>query len=349
MSARTQALGQFRRIVVPTDFSSGSSEAMKLAVGLAGRGTTITAVHVVDSFQYRYGTPESCNVKKQLAWTNAQLSMGNWLEEGKFYDCAKIVLEGDPAPAIVEFVAIDKSDLVVLATSGRLHLSRLLMGSVAEEIFREVPCAVLVLGPKCHVSPTPRLRRLLFATDLETHSLAALPRLSKLSRALNSGIWVLRAVPGGIPSHAEQSRIRKETRETVEVNADRHLRNRIKHIHVAFSPPVRAISTFAARSRADAIVLGIREGGELTRAATHVPWAIAHRIIARAACPVLTLRGRRLVCTDIRHPIDVLDRIQRSKPKQRFLTSGPNVLQASGKGRRFFNVCSRQRPSLRPR
>jgi nucleotide-binding universal stress UspA family protein len=291
MDVRKQRFGQFRRIVVPTDFSLGSSKAMKFALGFACHGTTVTAVHVLDSFPYRYGTPDLCNQKRQSAWANTQVSMARWLEQGKFCSCTKVVLEGDPAPTIAKFVAANKSDLVVLSTSGRLHVSRLFLGSVAEEIFREVPCAVFALGPKCNTSTAQHLERLVFATDLEPHSLAALSKLSRLSRAFNSKIWILRAVPGGIPSRAQQSRLKKETNEQVLARADRYVAKQIERIRVAFAPPVGAITAFASRVKADAIVLGIRRGGELTRAATHIPWEVAHRVIAKASCPVLTIRG----------------------------------------------------------
>jgi nucleotide-binding universal stress UspA family protein len=85
--------------------------------------------------------------------------------------------------------------------------------------------------------------------------------------------------------------MRKETQERLGEVADRDLRKRIKKIHVVFAPPVKAITSFANRIRASAIVMGIRRGGELTRAATHIPWAIVHRVIAEARCPVLTIRG----------------------------------------------------------
>ena len=61
-------------------------------------------------------------------------------------DCR--LLEGDPATAIVEAAEETGADLVVMGTSGRTGLTRLLMGSVAEEVLRHAPCPVLtVRGP----------------------------------------------------------------------------------------------------------------------------------------------------------------------------------------------------------
>jgi nucleotide-binding universal stress UspA family protein len=58
-----------------------------------------------------------------------------------------------------------------------------------------------------------------------------------------------------------------------------------------FSTPAKGILNVANRLHADAIVMGIRSGGELSRAATHIPWTLAHRVIAEAKCPVITIRG----------------------------------------------------------
>ena len=291
MAAPKQSLLPFRRIVVPTDFSRGSSRSLEFAKALASPGGTIIPVHVVDSFPYRYGPPGLRSARRQAAWSNAQLSMARWLEQSEFCECNKRVLEGDPALAIAEFVDANKSDLMVLSTSGRVNLSRLILGSVAEEIFREVSCPVFVLGPKCRTSRRNHLKRLVFATSLEPHSLAALPTLSKLAKSFDARVSIMRAVPGTVPAPTEQRRLRNETQRQIEQHAEPHLMPMIGRIYVAFSQPVTAICDFANKTHADAIVLGIRKGGVLNRAETHIPWAIAHRIIAKAKCPVLTIRG----------------------------------------------------------
>jgi nucleotide-binding universal stress UspA family protein len=179
----------------------------------------------------------------------------------------------------------------VLATSARRRAARLLLGSVAEEIFRGVNCPVVVLGPKAHLFKRRRVSRLVFATDLEPHSLAAVPQLSKITKRFPSDVSVIRAVHPDIKSRTERSRIRRETRLKVETASDFRLRKNIKQIRVEFDHPVRAITAFANARKADAIVMGIRSGGDLGRAATHIPWTLAHRVIAKAKCPVMTIRG----------------------------------------------------------
>ena len=55
---------------------------------------------------------------------------------------------GQPAEAIVEFARVMQAELLVIATQGRTGLARVMMGSVAEQVVRQAPCAVLVVRPK---------------------------------------------------------------------------------------------------------------------------------------------------------------------------------------------------------
>ena len=291
MVFRKRVRGPFHQIVVPTDYSSGSTRAMAFALALAGHGNSVTAVHAVDALQYKFGPPESSNLRKQQAWALARASFSRWLREAKLSVRNLVVIEGEAAPAIAAFADAKGADLVVLASSARGPVSRLLLGSIAEELFRTVNCPVFVLGPKAVVEKKRTLWRFVFATDLEPHSLAAFSQLSRLGDRLHAVISVIRAVHPDIKSRTERSRIRKETIKRVEAAADPNLRKRIRKIHVEFAHPVKAITGFSKRLKADAIIMGIRSGSELTRAATHIPWALAHRVIAEARCPVLTIRG----------------------------------------------------------
>jgi nucleotide-binding universal stress UspA family protein len=290
MTIRKEA-PRLHEILVPTDFSSGSARAMKCALAMAGRGRRVTAVHAVDPLPYRFGPQESRQLKSRQAWVLAQESMTRWLQEGKFCACDSIVIEGEPAPAVVKFASAKGADLIVLATSARGHAARLMLGSVAEEIFRGVACPVVVLGPNARLFRRRKVLRIVFATDLEPHSLAAVPQLSKIRNSFSLEVSVIRAVHPDIKSRSERSRIRMETRLKVETAIPSRLRKHIKQIHVEFDHPVKAITAFATARKADAIVMGIRSGGELSRAATHIPWTVAHRVIAKAKCPVLTIRG----------------------------------------------------------
>jgi nucleotide-binding universal stress UspA family protein len=55
------------------------------------------------------------------------------------------LLSGDPAGSIVHLADKEGVDMIVMATHGRTGLSRLLMGSVAEEVVRKAKCPVLTV------------------------------------------------------------------------------------------------------------------------------------------------------------------------------------------------------------
>src|SRR5262245_6696975 len=55
------------------------------------------------------------------------------------------LVEGDAVEAILHEARAVPCDLIVLGTHGRTGLSRLLMGSVAEQVLRRAPCPVLTV------------------------------------------------------------------------------------------------------------------------------------------------------------------------------------------------------------
>src|SRR5207237_10717683 len=61
--------------------------------------------------------------------------------------------EGNIWPVLAKLIDKHEIDLVVTATHGSGKVQNVLIGSVAEEIFRQANCAVLTVGP--HVKEEP--------------------------------------------------------------------------------------------------------------------------------------------------------------------------------------------------
>lgn len=59
-----------------------------------------------------------------------------------------LVVTGAAATEVVRFAREGGYDLVVMGTHGRRGLRHLVLGSVAERVVREAPCAVLVVRPR---------------------------------------------------------------------------------------------------------------------------------------------------------------------------------------------------------
>lgn len=56
-----------------------------------------------------------------------------------------VLLGGQAASAITRFARDTGTDLIVMASHGRTGVRRLVLGSVAEQVLRTAPCAVLVV------------------------------------------------------------------------------------------------------------------------------------------------------------------------------------------------------------
>ena len=80
-------------------------------------------------------------------YTEATKRLAALVEEAQATDVVheRLIVTGDPAATIMSEAAAKQVQLIILGTHGRRGVTRFLMGSVAERVLREAPCAVLVV------------------------------------------------------------------------------------------------------------------------------------------------------------------------------------------------------------
>jgi nucleotide-binding universal stress UspA family protein len=145
----------FRRILVTTDFSEISLEALPVAVEIASHfSAELLLVHVLpvdtptpwDIPPYAdfglaslplpdYETQVRQEVERRLAMVASKHARGVAVRG--------LVGRGDAAAEIGRMANAEKADLIVLATHGWTGWRHLVFGSVAEKVLREAPCPVL--------------------------------------------------------------------------------------------------------------------------------------------------------------------------------------------------------------
>lgn len=136
------------KILFPTDFSHTGDAALEYAASMArDRGATLLIVHVEEppiayaGGEFYYGLPNP---------TPAELR--GLLEDVKPSDpgvpVERRLVSGHPATAVCRIAKDEDVECIVIGTHGRTGLTRLLMGSVAEEIVRHAPCPVLTFRNK---------------------------------------------------------------------------------------------------------------------------------------------------------------------------------------------------------
>jgi nucleotide-binding universal stress UspA family protein len=93
-----------------------------------------------------------------------------------------IICEGSVWEQLELLIRQKQIDAVVVGTHGRDGLGRLVLGSVAEQIFRQADCLVLTVGPGSRedsLIENGSSRPFLFATDFGAAPLCALPIISE--------------------------------------------------------------------------------------------------------------------------------------------------------------------------
>lgn len=284
-----------KNIVFATDFSPSAEAALPYALGLAKQyGARLHGLHVRFPATYPIVGPEGMPQILEAAQEQAEFEAKQIHEMLAGVPHEVTVAEGELWPMVSEIVGHQNTDLIVMGTHGRKGVSRALLGSAAEEIFRKAPCPVLTVGP--HISPNTErrltMKEIVFATDFSPESLAALPFAVSLAQEHQSNLTLLNVA--GKPAvgelvHAGQyveSTLRR-LRELVPAGADLWCEPKCR---VEEGPEAQKIMEVATAVGADLIVLGVR-GPERVGMATHLLNSIAHYVVTHAECPVLTVRA----------------------------------------------------------
>jgi nucleotide-binding universal stress UspA family protein len=134
-------------ILHPTDFSEHSKYAFHLASSLArDYDAHLHVLHVM--------LPSPSDMGEMLMLPPLSRRDELAAAEAKLHDLqnetTKVrieteVREGDPAEQILQAATDHECALIVMGTHGRTGLSRLLMGSVAEQVVRKAGCPVLTV------------------------------------------------------------------------------------------------------------------------------------------------------------------------------------------------------------
>jgi universal stress protein A len=145
---------EFRRILVPVDYSEHSKNSLAYAAGLAERfGASLDVVHVWDRPTY---VPETMVVVPEggakplaeLIRENAEREMREFLAEVKLPQglvASERLLAGEPAAVLVAELQKGEHDLAVIGTHGRTGITHLILGSIAEKLVRLSPVPVLTV------------------------------------------------------------------------------------------------------------------------------------------------------------------------------------------------------------
>jgi nucleotide-binding universal stress UspA family protein len=140
------------RILVPTDFSKSSANALTYAVAFAEKfGAEVYLLHVVQDLALFIpeavlaAPPMMPPVEQFVAAARAALERVVREVHAPGVVLRPEVAEGLPFDEIVRLARDRNVDLIVMGTHGHTGLAHVLMGSVAEKVVRRAPCPVLTV------------------------------------------------------------------------------------------------------------------------------------------------------------------------------------------------------------
>lgn len=280
----------FDNILFATDFSKQSDVALPFALSIAHKyGSKIFATHVLTppplgnfptievQALAAQALREAHDYAKELGRRLGAIPHETLLRKGEIWDELSIV-------------AKDKHiDLIVLGTHGRAGVSKLLIGSVAERIFRQSTCPVLTVGP--NVSGEPRsvadIHTILCPIDFTPASLAAFPYAVSLAQENQARLYLMNVAATPVYDF-EKSSVINRLKALVPPEANLWCEPKA---FVESGEAADRILEQAEELGVDLIVLGIRPVSTLAGTRTHLGTATAYKVVSHAICPVLSVRG----------------------------------------------------------
>jgi len=293
-AATAKTRTKFENILFATDFSPAAAHAIPFIKKIARHfQSNLVALHVRPPVVNPMTQPGTWPVDLEAAKVFDKEHREELLDTFAGIKTEVVIEEGDIQSHLEKAIQKYDTDLVIIGTRGRTGLAKVLLGSVAEEIFRTVPCPVLTVGPHSQARKA-EIREILFATDFASEAPAAASYAVSLAQEFEARLTLLHVVPepkpGDLVSWFDvQESSKKLLRSLVPAEAEAWCK---PEYFVEHGDPAERILDLANVRAVDLIILGAQPEKGVPGAATHLPIATAHKVVAHANCPVLTVRNK---------------------------------------------------------
>ncbi len=287
---------QLKNVLFATDFSPAAAAALPYAATLAKRfGAKLFALHVRTPVINPMTPPAGWPALEKTAEIEAREQRSALRNAIPGIETTVLIEEGDIWTHLQAVMERQDIDLVVIGTRGRSGIGKLLLGSAAEEIFREVRCPVLSVGPHTPAEPARNgeFSHILYATSFGTETPAAAAYAISVAQEFQARLTLLHVLEDPrvgdlvVPQDLfESSKTRLE--HLLPPEAEMWC---VSEFCVEQGDVAERILDVAKRRKADLIVLGVHRPTGVPGAATHLPIATAHKVVSQAHCPVLTVSG----------------------------------------------------------
>jgi len=292
-TATAQATGvSIRNLLIATDFSRLSSDVLCAGMNFCqALGAHASVLYVLPQKEFALAGFEAYAAARDVAQRDMQqldehLRTRYARQQGKDYEL--LVTEGDVAECIFEVARAKHIDMIVVGTHGRKGLTKALVGSVAEKIFRHARIPVLTVGPNARQIPPSGLKRLLVPVDFTPASQASARYACAFARQYDAELTLINVVDKpGHGSLADLECMRRGVEQSLAELVHGEADPRPVKVIGKVGNVVPTLLDAASEMAADLMVVGVHNYPALLDQFRQQP---AYELVRLAPCPVLTLR-----------------------------------------------------------
>ena len=139
----------FTKILVPADGSDNSYRALEAALVFSEKsGSSISVVNVMEQVPITHIESEKLLNELLEAYKKENqeiLSKCSDIAHQKGITIKTVLLQGNPAPVILDYIKKENFDLVIMGSRGMGKFKELILGSVSSKIMHHSPCAVMII------------------------------------------------------------------------------------------------------------------------------------------------------------------------------------------------------------
>jgi len=284
----------YNDVLLPFDGSDGAAEALHHAADIANwANATIHVLFVADTTRDSVTVVETQVVDGLVQQGEAIVEDAEKRLRTLGVDSDSDVVQGNPAPTIVEYAERYDHDLIVMPTHGREGISRYLLGSVTEKVVRLSPVPVLT----ARMQPDEQLvfpyENILIPTDGSGGAARATEHGLSLAASLDATVHALSVVDDAQLGPDVHSTVSGEDRERAATDAVEDVVSEAETYgvgsavrHIEHGAPVEVILDVIDSSDIHAVVMGTsgRRGTERI-----LLGSVAEKTARSAPVPVITV------------------------------------------------------------
>lgn len=300
------------RILVAID-ESQTSEAALAAISQHNwsDSTDIKLLYVIDNSQgvLKKLSPSKQASNQDIEQTTFVINQISENFQARVPHCSVTsdVIKGDPKSQIAKYAKQWKAELIVVGTSGKTGIDKILLGSVSQNVLQKSDCPVLIIkdGPMAdHIKQGEDFKRILIASDGKESSKAAFSWLAQQNWADDTVYKVMSVIPEESSQFSKENDAQKAAwllrqwtslKQSVEKGLRQDasklgvgLDNEYISVDVVPGNPKNKVIELAKGWRAELVVTGSQNKSSIEKIFGR---SVSQAIASQASCSVLVIKG----------------------------------------------------------